>query len=187
MTTLRGIAVLLLALCSGAAHAESERERLATERAAANARLAEQERACAEKFVVTACSDAARKEHRATLARLRRAEMVLDDAARREAAMRRREAIRDRSAAQAARASEAAPEPRRSGPRAAPLPNPPASSRATERPAAPNSAAEQRNKAAFDERVRAAQAHREAVERRNAAREATGKIQAPLPVPSAAR
>ena len=81
MTTLRGIAVLLLALCSGAAHAESERERLATERAAANARLAEQERACAEKFVVTACSDAARKEHRATLARLRRAEMVLDDAA----------------------------------------------------------------------------------------------------------
>jgi len=45
---------------------------------------------------------------------------------------------------------------------------------------------EQRNLAKFEARVRAAQAHREAVERRNAQRAAQGKVVAPLPVPSGA-
>jgi len=35
------------------AHAEPERERIAAERAAANARFTEQERLCEERFVVT--------------------------------------------------------------------------------------------------------------------------------------
>ena len=91
----RGFVVALLALLvavdASIAQPSAERARIASERAAAKARLAEQERACREQFVVTACLEAARKEERSTLARLRRAEMMLDDAERREAAARRRQ------------------------------------------------------------------------------------------------
>jgi hypothetical protein len=45
---------------------------------------------------------------------------------------------------------------------------------------------EERRKAEFEARTRSAQAHREAVERRNAQRAASGKKVAPLPVPDAA-
>jgi hypothetical protein len=52
--------------------------------------------------------------------------------------------------------------------------------------AAEQRATELRNQAAFEARARAAQAHRETVERRNAQRAAQGKVAAPLPVPSGA-
>ena len=167
------------------AHAEPERERIAAERAAVNARFAEQERACQEKFVVAACIEAARKEQRQTLTRLHRAEIVLDEAARRETAARRRQALQERAAAQAARASEPAAEARQPGTRNAPAPNPlaalqphrPASSAAEKR------AVEQRHEASFEARARAAQAHRDTVARRNAQRASEGKAGAPLPAP----
>jgi len=184
----RVIVASVIALCAALAHAEPERERIAAERAAAMARFAEQERACSERFVVTPCMDAARKEQRMTLARLRRAELVLDEADRRAAAARRRQELQERAAAQAARASEPDPADRGERQRTAPTPNPPAPVRPT-RPASSASdqrAIEQRNQAAFEARARAARARREAVERRNAERARERKVAAPLPVPSGA-
>ena len=186
----RNIAALIAALCTMLAQAaEPERERIAAERAAAMARFAEQERACSERFVVTACVDAARKEQRMTLTRLHRAELVLNEAERRETAARRRQTLQQKASGQEARASE--PEqvaPQREHTRTAPAPNPPAPVRP---PRSASSAAEQRatelrNQAAFEARARAAQAHRDTVERRNVQRAAQGKVAAPLPVPSGA-
>ena len=189
----RWLAASIIALGATTAQAQRpEHERLSSERTAANARLTEQERACEEKFVVSACLESARKEHRATLARLRRAELVLDDGERREAAARRRQSIQEKASAQAARASDAASVSPRQSPRATPVPNPPSPAHAgggPDRPtvlSADQRATEERNRANFEARARAAQAHRESVERRNAQRDANGKAAAPLPVPSGA-
>ncbi|MEP7297220.1 MAG: hypothetical protein ABI702_13620 [Burkholderiales bacterium] len=171
--------------------AEPERDRIATERAAANAHFAEQERECAQRFVVTSCVEAARREQRMTLTRLHRAELALDETARREAATRRRQALNDKARVQDARASEPAGSARRTAPRAAPTANPPATAQGHAGGASSPSGDERRaledhNKATFDAKARAAQQHREAVERRNAQRAAAGKVAAPLPVPSGA-
>jgi hypothetical protein len=171
--------------------AEPERERIAAERAAANAQFVEQERECAQRFVVTSCVEAARREQRTTLTRLHRAELALDEAARREAATRRRQSVDDKAVVKDARASEPAGSNRRGAPRAAPTPNPPATAQRHGGGASSPSiderrAVEQRSQAEFDARASAAQQHREAVERRNAERAAAGKVAAPLPVPSGA-
>ena len=160
------------------AQAGSDRERIASERAAATARLAEQERVCRTQFVVTACVDAAQREFRVTQARLRREELALDEAARRAAA------------AQASQPADAGPAVPREGARRMPSPNAPAAPapiRSRRASSAEDQRAEElRNEAALEARVRAAQAHRAAVERRNAERAARGKVAAPLPMPSAA-
>jgi len=189
-TSNRAFVAVVVALCTMLTQAaQPERERIAAERAAAMARFAEQERRCSEQFVVTSCADAARKEHRLTLARLHRAELALNEAERRETAARRRQMLQQKASGQDARASE--PEraaPQRERTRTAPEPNPPApvrpprSASSVADPRAPES----RNEAAFEARARAAQAHRETVERRNAQRAAQGKVAAPLPVPSGA-
>ncbi|MEP6876350.1 MAG: hypothetical protein ABI887_18490 [Burkholderiales bacterium] len=182
------IAGLIAVAATALAQAEPERERIAAERAAVNARFAEQERACREKFVVTACVEAARKEQRLTLTRLHRAETVLDEAERRETAARRRQSLQERAAAQGARASEPPGEARQPAARSAPAPNPPAALQ-PHRPASSaveQRAAEQRSEAGFEARARAAQAHRDTVARRNAQRASEGKVGAPLPVPSSA-
>jgi hypothetical protein len=189
MTSHRIYVGLGLALSMAFAHAASpERERIGAERAAAMARFAEQERACHERFIVTACVEAARKEQRLTLTRLHRAELVLDDAERSETAARRREELQQRAAAQERRASEPAPVQGRESRHSAPAPNPPeavhpqrgASSAQAQREF------EQRNEAAFEARARAAQARRDAVARRMAQRASEGKVAAPLPAPPGA-
>jgi len=180
---------VVLAVAALAAHAGPERERIAAERNAATARFAEQERACSQRFVVTSCVDAARKEQRLTLDRLHRAELVLDESERREAAAKRRQALQEHAAAQSARASEPVAEARRTNTRVAPPPKPRAIEPAPQRPASAadeRRAVEQRSEAGFAARTRAAQAHRETVERRNAQRAKEGKAAAPLPVPSSA-
>jgi len=172
------------------AQAGSDRERIASERAAATARLAEQERVCRTQFVVTACVDAAQREFRVTQARLRREELALDEAARRAAAARRKQEIAERAAAQASQPADAGPAVPREGARRMPSPNAPAAPapiRSRRASSAEDQRAEElRNEAALEARVRAAQAHRAAVERRNAERAARGKVAAPLPMPSAA-
>jgi colicin import membrane protein len=182
------VAAALLAGATLLAHASPERDRIVAERQAAVARFAEQERACAERFIVTSCVDAARKEQRATLTRLRRAEQALDDVERREAAQRRLAELDRQAAARDARASEPAPTEHRANEHTRPVANPPASPH----PQAPASstaerrAIEQRNEADFADRERAAQAHREAIAKRNARRASEGKVAAPLPLPSSA-
>jgi len=174
--------------------ADAEHDRIAAERAAADARLATQERECAARFIVAACVEDARVEHRATLARLRQQQLQIDETRRRETAAARRKAIAERVEAQQARASDAPPEAPRVNVRRAPDPAP--AIRPTE-PLLPHPLAgsasgvdratiEQRSQAKFDARARAAQAHREEVERRNAQRAAQGKVAAPLPTASGA-
>jgi colicin import membrane protein len=180
--------ILLTAFGVARAQAPGERERIVAERAAANARFAEQNRACQENFVVTSCVEAARKEQRLTLARLHRAELVLDDAERREAAARHRQELQERASAQDSRASQPAPAEVHESTRAPPEPNRPVApqhERAASSPAE-RRAEEQRNELRFAERVRAAQERREAVERRNAKRASEGKVAQPLPMPSGA-
>ena len=182
-------ALLLLGLASLAAWAAeptSSRERIVAERAEAQAKFADDERACRARFVVSACIEAARKEQRATLTRLRRQEVQLDEIRRQEAAAARAQAIRDKAAAAQARASDASLDAQRSDaperkPRVAAkpgntdvLPKSPASGLTRE--------AEHSNEAKFKAKARAAQAHREAVEQRNAQRAAQGKVAAPLPL-----
>lgn len=176
-----------------AATAPAQRERIAAERAAAIARFTEQERACQAHFVVTACVEALQREQRTTLTRLHRQELQLDETRRREAAATRLAAIRGRMAAQAARdrnaasAAAAGTAPEEHSPSPAParrtldsgLLHPGAHDASTQ----DRRAFEERNRAEFDARVRAAQAHREAVTRRNAQRAAQGKVAPPLPMP----
>ena len=164
-----------------------QRARIAAERAQADAVFADRERACLPQFVVAPCREAARKEQRATLTRLRREEVALDEAERNASAARRREglagkagarqsriAAADASAAQRAQAQAVAPgvdsaasaskERAERAPRATPSP------RGHADDAGRRSALEARNIAAFEARARAARAHREAVAQRTARR-----------------
>ena len=185
-----GAGLGVIAGIAPAAEAQTERERVRAERAQAEQRYAEAERDCNTRFVVTACVEAARVQRRDTLNRLRSEELVLDQAARRQRAAERAAAIRDK------RAHDDAP---RAAPRA-PLPAPAASAPASRlhlRPPGAKGAnraeprlspeTEARNRAAYEARLREAQEHRAAVERRNAERRAKGKTQSlPLPLPPTA-
>lgn len=167
-----------------------DRESIGLQRAAANAVLAEKEIACRSGFVVADCVDAARKEHHAVLTRLRNEDMALDDAQRKESAARRRQALREKAAAREATPGSAAPTVAHAASQAASASaRTDAVDRPRDRPAvagkANRAAFEEENKAQFEARAKSAQAHREAVEQRNAAHAAKGKKANPLPVPAA--
>lgn len=196
-------ALAMLALCAGhAARAEAldtakARARITTQRAEIKSTLAEQERVCRQEFLVAPCVDAARKEQRAVLTRLRNEELALDDAQRKESAARRRQELFDKvvagdaeakAGAAALKAARAASRPsdgsaaERAGANEAGRPR-----GASKAPSKTTRAAqEDSNRAQFAARAQSAQAHREAVEQRNAARAAKGKKANPLPLPAAA-
>jgi hypothetical protein len=190
---------LVYALLFGASTvvlADAEHDRIASERQAANASLAEHERVCNGQFSVSGCLEAARKENRATLTRLRHEELQLDDARRHGAADARRKEIAEKAVAAQARASDAAADepgdPVRDGPHAVPAPairsHEPSLPRPQGQPASGVTRAEQEqiNTEKFEARAKRAEAHREAVARRNAERDAKGTPPAPLPVPRGA-
>jgi len=189
----------LAASAADAAGDAGERERIAGERTEVRAHYVEQERACRERFAVTACVEQARKSQRDALASLRRQEAVLDEATRRQRAAQRMEAIRARISAEEARSREAQPPgPRQSGIRVAP-PRAGSASRAAgaasaspapnaqpHRPAKAASSADsaelaQQRRVAFEARARAAQAHRDVVQQRLEQRQSKGKVSRPLP------
>ncbi len=184
-----------------------ERERIASERAQVHAEFAARQHECQARFAVTSCVNAARSHRREALDRLRREELLLDEARRRQRAAGRVAEIRDRVSADEARERKAlvappapaslAPAAAPSGPRAtarAPAqrsPHPKARAGPVDR-LTPDAAAqgrddllrqarEARHTAEFEARTRAARAHREEVERRNAVRAAQGRRAAPLP------
>ncbi|MEP7058828.1 MAG: hypothetical protein ABI809_13765, partial [Caldimonas sp.] len=72
---------------------KSGRERIADERAAAQARFSARQRACLERFVVTSCVEDAQRERRETLSRLRHEQNLLDEIERKTRAAERRESI----------------------------------------------------------------------------------------------
>jgi hypothetical protein len=152
---------------------KNERARLTRERAAAEARFDAERRDCEQRFVVTACLDRAKAQRRATLDELARQRTVLDDIQRRERAAARQREVEKRQREAEVRATSA--------PGLSTVVRPPREPAA--RPARASSAviADRRLEAAGQEaanredherRLREAQAHREAVERRNAERAA---------------
>lgn len=182
----------------------AERERIARESAAVEARFADRQSACQSRFAVTDCVNGAKKERREALAPLRRQASALDDVQRKQRAAERVEVVRSkvgsaqarerevvvRGAPGAARESTAsapaepasAPvrevKPRQAPKRVKARPLPPVKLDAARR------ADEAAGQARIDLRKQEAQAHREAAERRNAERAASGKRAAPLPTPA---
>ena len=197
-------------LAGAAAQAQGpadERQRLAEQRAAVEARFAEREAACQQRFAVTDCVNQAKQERRAAMAPLRRRSAALDDAQRKERAARQSEELRrqvdeaqarEREAAlresaavrrpAAASPAEAASAPGRDA-REPKVKEPPKRVTARSPPKIPTlserRAMEAAGQARIDARRRAAQEHREAAERRNAQRAQSGKPAAsPLPAPA---
>ncbi|HSB25103.1 MAG TPA: hypothetical protein VLE94_18535 [Burkholderiaceae bacterium] len=169
---------------------KAQREQLDVRRAAAEARYERTVRECERGFVVTSCVDKAKAERRATLDRISREQVALDDAQRKRRAEERRQRIAEKQAQQALRGSASAPGAEVLAPRA---PSAPASSatpgRRFEQRTAEEEAAAQaeaaRRAAQAQERRERAQAHAEAVRQRNAERAAQRPPAAPLPVPGA--
>ena len=187
----------------GTAPPPRDRQRIEADRAAAEARFAERERVCGERFIVTSCVDDAKRERRETLSRLRHEQNQLDDTLRKARAAERTEAIRKHAAEQAERASESANrKPRVSVRRSPAQPRVAKPEGGAEKillpsqsPHAADSAAragvsradeEARSRARFDAAHREAEAHRLEVEQRNARRAAKHKPAAPLPRPPGA-
>jgi colicin import membrane protein len=175
----------LLLLCCGLAHAgdePAERDQLRRDRQAIEARHGQREQTCRQQFVVTPCLEAARADKQKALQAVQARESALDDAQRRRRAEIQAQRVTDKArAAQAREESKALKEPR--PPRVvAPKPVKTQSTKASQ---PDRSAAEKRQREAFDARQREIQAHREEVEKRNAAR-AARKPPVPLPVPASA-
>jgi colicin import membrane protein len=167
------------------------RERLGTERAAAQARYDSAARECQNTFAVTGCMNQAKSERRSTLDRIAREEATLDDAQRRRRAEERRQRIAQKQQAASSRAAASAPDVRLRAPRqlspsaSAPRPSRRAEPRSPQAEAAEAAEAKQRAEQAQQRRERAA-AHEEAVRQRNEKERASGKPPAaPLPVPQA--
>jgi len=164
----------------------AQRERIARERAQVEAGYRDEAARCAGQFSVTACVDRARSQRRIAIERLDHERAVLDGMERKRRAAERTQRIQDK-----VRAAESRPPPVvKEVPRSAKALRSSASGAAASTPMAsePASAAAARPgaEAAYERRQREAAEHREAVERRNAARAARRTPAAPLPVPSAA-
>lgn len=82
---------------AGAAPA-GERQRVASERAAAEARYAARELECKTRFIVTACIDEAKSERRDTLDKLRARQLGADEVRRRERAAARQSELSEKAA-----------------------------------------------------------------------------------------
>ena len=182
-----------------------ERMRITAERSAVEARFAERERECATRFVVTACVEEAQRELRAALASLRQQQTLLDEAQRKQRAAER---LRGLSKPRANEAKQPVASARRETPEAsaarslsepslaasAPARRPlqPARPRKGGAPINPINPIERQTQEAarqadFAARTQAAQAHRAAVEQRQAERlKKKGRVAHPLPVPASA-
>jgi colicin import membrane protein len=95
--------LLALVLLASAVHAQevvpgeaAERERLHSERSAADKRLAQAQKACRAKFAVNDCMNDARREYNATVGELKRQERILDDVQRKQRAAARQKEIDER-------------------------------------------------------------------------------------------
>jgi colicin import membrane protein len=183
--------------------AAQERQRLAAERQAVEARFAAEDADCRQRFMVTDCVDDVRQRRRDALAGLREQELALEDAERRARVAERQRAVARKSAEAASRPASgpisapiAAPTPFP----LSPLPDlrpPVASSSAPAASAAiaadpvrrngpdPEAARDAARRAsAAEQRRQDAEAERARIAAREAERAARGKPVAPLPLPA---
>jgi colicin import membrane protein len=189
-----------------AAGERAEHDRIKLEREQAEAAYQTQERECRQRFVVTPCLDQAKRDRRQAMDRLRQQQEVLDEAQRKQRAAQRIDEIRakvsgDEAKQREAMARERRKEKQRAEAAAAAASNPvseaagassAASSAEAGRAHVPSSSAkssadEAKHLADYERRQHEAQAHKDAVARRNAERAATGKPAAKgLPTPGSA-
>jgi len=103
-----------LAMCLAVAHGvvlasdSSERERISKAKSDADAKLAQKEQECQERFAVTDCLIAARKEHRSVVEPLRKETLALDDKERKQRAAERNERVRAKTESASAAAAAGA-------------------------------------------------------------------------------
>jgi colicin import membrane protein len=192
---------------------DSERAKIAQERADIEARYAERERECRTRFVVTSCVDDAKRDRRRGLDALRARQLNLDEELRHERTEARRAELATKAAEDARRdqerAARAASAPPGGRSAAKPLePRHDAASNTDRQPGGPHDqpispadrlgvkptqrgtaeerqAREERSRAAYEARQRAAEEHRRAVTEKTAKRLQEHPPAAPLPLPAA--
>jgi hypothetical protein len=204
-----------LAMCMAVAHGvalasdSSERDRISKGKSDADAKLAQKEQECQERFAVTDCLIAARKEHRSVVEPLRKETLALDDKERKQRAAERNERVRAKtesaSAAAAASAGSSADRPTvrpkirsadsasasQFGASAVSMPGassvmPPVIMKA-DKPITPKAQAPLPGSEDYQTlRVRQAEERRSAVLKKNAERDASKPPAKPLPLPGAA-
>lgn len=182
------IAVVALSAGCGAGFADEAAgpARLAAERASIESRYSERARGCQEGFFVTACLDAAQKDRREALDRVRLEQQALDDAERKRRAAERLRRIHEKVGAQSAAAAATPPtlrEPKQRlsvSPAASATPAAATASRAAQ-VHGQRSAEASRNAEAEQARLKKAAEHRAAVEKRKAERAAKRARATPLP------
>jgi colicin import membrane protein len=195
------VVLLLMVFACGSAEAldaaaeRVERQRIAAERAEIDKAYAAREAECHQRFVVTSCLDAARRDRREALERLRHQQVLLDEAQRKQRAAQRIDEIRAKVSSDEAKRREAEVRARERDTRlqkqaarvqaAASVPAAPQAP-ASAAPAKPAKTPNAKRVSDYEKRQAEAKAHRAAVERRNAERAAKGEPAKPLPVPSAA-
>ncbi len=184
--------VALAGLSQAQVDDSARRAAIAAEKQAVQSRYEQAVRTCEAQFAVTACFDQAKRERRRELDRLAGEQAKLDQAVRQRRAAERRARIDEKQQAAARLGpAPAASAPPKSAQRAARAAAPPASAMLRhrqdieERAAAAASAAAKRQSAAIQRR-QDAQAHAEAVRRRNDERARHRTPAAPLPPASAA-
>ena len=187
------VVVLLAGLPLLVAAQADERTRLTAERRILSERFDAEQRACADRFAVTACVEETRARRREALAPLRERELRLDEAERRQRATERRAAIASKVAAAASRPAEAAASAASSAAPVVRLRAPPSAASGVVR--TPRPKADEAGRAAVaaqaEQRVREAQsrqqdlqAAQQRIQRRLAERAAGGRAAEPLPVPA---
>ena len=185
-----------VALLAGPARADlaAERQQLATEMRALDARFERERTECGQRFALNACIDQARNRHRQAQTALKARQRELDEQQRAQKALDRRTAIDRRQQTLPAQQSL---QPDASQPAAAASPSTPAAispaaaaarREARERRAAEAAAAHAKaaERAAAARKLQASiQADQERIKARQAQREAKGKKVLPLPPPPA--
>lgn len=214
-SSLMTASALCVAMAHGTAWASdaSERERINKAKSQADTKLAQKELECQERFAVTDCVLAARKEHRSVVEPLRKESLALDDKERKQRAAERTERLRTKAESASAAASANAAAASGSG---SDLPSvrpkirsaeaasasqlgasgvtmPAASSvmppliLKTDKPITPKAQAPQPGSEDYQTlRVRQAEERRAAVLKKNAERDASKPPAKPLPVPGTA-
>jgi hypothetical protein len=214
-SSLMTASALCVAIAHGPAWASdaSERERINKAKSQADAKLAQKELECQERFAVTDCVLAARKEHRSVVEPLRKESLALDDKERKQRAAERTERLRAKAESASAAASANAAAASGSGsdaPSVRPkirsaeaasasqlgasgVTMPAASSvmppliQKTDKPITPKVQAPQPGSEDYQTlRVRQAEERRAAVLKKNAERDASKPPAKPLPVPGTA-
>ena len=195
MKPLLVFALLLLALPALAA--DLERQQLSKQRAALDAQLAAESKACQQRFVVTSCVEEAKARHVQALKPIVAREQALDEIARRERAAAQQEKVRQRE--QEVGSNEAAhrtelikranqPQVPRSAPRPHPGPTPAQQQKAIEqKTVASERQAEQNRERLARHEAELKQRQQDAAKREAQRVEKTkGKKVTPLPQPTQA-